>query len=167
MTKTYDELRNRLATIHDLQMAQSILGWDQHTKMPPKGGELRAEQLSTLDRFTHELFIDDEIGRLLDELRDYEESAGYDSDEASLIRITRRDYDKAKRVPAGAARRDDTNRRERAAGLDRGAREVGLLDLPAPSEEERRAHAPLHRLLRRHGLSSPPTTSCSTTSTRA
>ena len=100
MTQKYDELRNRLATIHDLRMAQAILGWDQHTKMPPKGAELRAEQLSTLDRFTHELFIDDEIGRLLDELSDYEESAGYDSDEASLIRIARRDYDKAKRVPA-------------------------------------------------------------------
>ena len=63
MTQKYDELRNRLATIHDLRMAQAILGWDQHTKMPPKGAELRAEQLSTLDRFTHELFIDDEIGR--------------------------------------------------------------------------------------------------------
>ena len=99
MTQTYEELKNRLATIHDLRMAQAILGWDQHTKMPPRGAELRAEQLSTLDRFTHELFIDDEIGRLLDELRDYEESAGHDSDEASLIRVTRRDYEKAKRVP--------------------------------------------------------------------
>ncbi len=100
MTQTYEELKNRLATIHDLRMAQAILGWDQHTKMPPRGAELRAEQLSTLDRFTHELFIDDEIGRLLDDLRGYEESAGYDSDEASLIRIARRDYEKAKRVPA-------------------------------------------------------------------
>ena len=100
MTQTYDELKNRLATIHDLRMAQAILGWDQHTKMPPRGAELRAEQLSTLDGFTHELFIDEEIGRLLDDLRDYEENAGYDSDEASLIRVARRDYEKAKRVPA-------------------------------------------------------------------
>ena len=100
MSKTYEELKNRLASIHDLHMARSILGWDQHTKMPPRGGEVRAEQLGTLDRFSHELFIDDEIGRLLEELRDYEEQAGYDSLEASLIRITRRDYEKAKRVPA-------------------------------------------------------------------
>ena len=63
MTKTYEELKSRLASIHDLHMARSILGWDQHTKMPPKGGEVRAEQLGTLDRFSHELFIDDEIGR--------------------------------------------------------------------------------------------------------
>src|SRR5580765_4077872 len=81
-------------------MARAILGWDQHTKMPPGGSEVRAEQLGTLDKFSHELFIDDEIGRLLDELRDYEASAGHDSDEGSLIRIARREYEKAKRVPA-------------------------------------------------------------------
>ena len=91
MTTTYEELKTRLASIHDLQMARSILGWDQHTKMPPRGGEVRAEQLGTLDRFSHELFIDDEIGRLLEELRPFEEQAGPDSLEGSLIRITRRD----------------------------------------------------------------------------
>jgi carboxypeptidase Taq len=98
VSKTYEELKSRLASIHDLHMARSILGWDQHTKMPPRGGEVRAEQLGTLDRFSHELFIDDEIGRLLEELRDYEEEVGPDSLEGSLIRITRRDYEKAKRV---------------------------------------------------------------------
>ena len=100
MTKTYEELKARLASIHDLHMARSILGWDQHTKMPPRGGEVRAEQLGTLDRFSHELFLDDDIGRLLEELRDYEEEVGRDSLEGSLIRITRRDYEKAKRVPS-------------------------------------------------------------------
>ena len=99
VTKTYEELKTRLSAIHDLHMARAILGWDQHTKMPPKGGEVRAEQLGTLDRFSHELFIDDEIGQLLEDVRDYEEKAGYDSNDGSLIRITRRDYEKAKRVP--------------------------------------------------------------------
>jgi carboxypeptidase Taq len=100
LEKTYEELRTRLAAIHDLRMARAILGWDQHTKMPPKAGPLRAEQLGTLDRFSHELFIDDEIGKLLDDVRGYEESLDSNSDEASLIRITRRDYEKAKRVPS-------------------------------------------------------------------
>ena len=96
----YEELKTRMAGIHDLRMAQAILGWDQHTKMPPKAGELRAEQLSTIDRFSHELFIDDEIGALLEELRPYEEGLDSDSDEARLIRVTRHDYEKAKRVPS-------------------------------------------------------------------
>jgi carboxypeptidase Taq len=95
----YDELIRRLAEIHDVRMGRAILSWDQHTKMPAKGGEARAEQLSTLDRIAHELFVADEVGELLEELRPYEESLDYDSDEASLLRITRRDYEKARRIP--------------------------------------------------------------------
>ncbi len=44
----YVELKSRLAEIHDLTKAQMILGWDQQTKMPPKGAAVRAEQLATL-----------------------------------------------------------------------------------------------------------------------
>ncbi len=99
VTEKYQELKTRLAAIHDLNMARAILGWDQHTMMPPKAGPLRAEQLGTIDRFAHELFIDDEIGRLLEDARDYEESLDPDSDDARLIRVTRRDYEKARRLP--------------------------------------------------------------------
>jgi carboxypeptidase Taq len=99
VSEQYQELIRKLAEIHDVRMARSILSWDQHTKMPPKGGEVRAEQLGTLDRIAHELFIADEIGELLEGLRQYEEGLSYDSDEASLIRVTRRDYEKARRVP--------------------------------------------------------------------
>jgi carboxypeptidase Taq len=99
VTEKFEELKTRLAAIHDLHMARAILGWDQHTMMPPKAGPLRAEQLGTLDAFSHDLFIDDEIGKLLEDVRGYEESLDPDSDDASLIRVTRRDYEKAKRVP--------------------------------------------------------------------
>src|SRR4029453_9586038 len=54
---------------------------------------------STVSRFAQERFIDGEVGRLLEELRDLEESSDYDSFEASLIRVTRRQYEKATRVP--------------------------------------------------------------------
>ena len=100
MTKTYAELKTRLASIHDLRMARAILGWDQHTKMPPKAGEIRAEQLGTLDHLSHELFISDDIGELLEKVGSEEEGLDPDSIEASLIRVTRRDYEKAKRVPS-------------------------------------------------------------------
>ena len=98
MKDRYEELTKKLAAIHDVHMARSILSWDQHTKMPPKAGDVRAEQLGTLDRIAHELFIDDDMGALLEELRPYEESHEFESDEASLLRVTRREYAKAKRV---------------------------------------------------------------------
>ncbi len=68
--------------------------------MPSKGAVVRAEQLATLGRVAHEKFVSPEIVRLLDELRPYEESLPYESDEASLIRVTRRDYEKESRVSA-------------------------------------------------------------------
>jgi carboxypeptidase Taq len=39
------------------------------------------------------------IGRLLDELEPWAEQLPYDSDEASLVRVTRREYERALKVP--------------------------------------------------------------------
>ena len=93
------DLKTRLAEIIDLRRAEAILSWDQHVMMPPGGAAARAEQLATLDRVSHEMFVSDEIGGLIEDLRSYEEGLDYESDDASLIRRTRRDYGKASRVP--------------------------------------------------------------------
>src|SRR4051794_39009312 len=95
----YDELRNRLGQVWDLSKAGALLGWDQQTQMPPAGNDVRAEQLATVSGLAHRLFVADEIGRLLDELRPWEEGLDPDSDEASLLRVTRRDWEKARRIP--------------------------------------------------------------------
>jgi len=95
----YTELKTRLAEIQDLRSAGHILGWDEQVMMPPRGARIRAEQLATIERIAHEKFISDEIGRLLDELQGESEELPYDSDEASLVRVTRRDWEKARRVP--------------------------------------------------------------------
>ena len=93
-------LRERLAEVSDLQRSAGVLGWDQRVMMPPLGTDARANALTTLGRIAHERFVDDEIGRLLERLRPYEESLEYDSDDASLIRVTRRDWEKQRRVPS-------------------------------------------------------------------
>jgi carboxypeptidase Taq len=92
-------LKTRLLEINDLESAGSVLSWDQETYMPPGGATARARQLGTLSRLAHEKLIDPAIGKLLVELRPYEESLPYDSDEASLIRVTRREYERAVKVP--------------------------------------------------------------------
>ena len=99
MDAALGELKERVGEIADLDRASALLAWDQQVKMPPGGGEVRAEQLATLARLSHEALTSDEMGRLLDRLAPFAESQPYDSDEASLIRIMRRDYDKARRVP--------------------------------------------------------------------
>src|SRR6187455_2626851 len=93
-------LRERLAEISDLSRAAGVLGWEQRVSMPPLGTESRAESLATLGRIIHDRFTDPEIGRLLERLEPLEQSLPYDSDDASLIRVTRRDWEKARRVPS-------------------------------------------------------------------
>lgn len=90
----------KLSEIADLNKVAGVLGWDQQVMMPPKGAAARAEQMATIGRIAHEKFTSDEMGTLLEELRPYEESLPYESDEASLIRVARKDYQKSVRVPA-------------------------------------------------------------------
>jgi len=93
------ELRRRLGEIHDLEKAAGLLSWDEETKMPPGGAEARAEARATLNRIAHELQVGPELGGLLEELRTFEEAHDFESFEASLVRVARRDYAKASRVP--------------------------------------------------------------------
>jgi carboxypeptidase Taq len=95
-----EELRARLAEIYDLRAASALLTWDQSTYMPPGGSEARARQIALLERLAHEKLTDPALGRLLEDLQPYAESLPYGSDEAGLIRVTRRDYERATRVPA-------------------------------------------------------------------
>jgi carboxypeptidase Taq len=94
------ELKTRLAEIDDLESAAGVLRWDQNTYMPSGGAPARGRQIATLQRLAHERSTDTALGKLLDDLQPYEERLPYDSDEASLIRIARRDYERAVKVPS-------------------------------------------------------------------
>lgn len=100
MEAKLQELKTRLIERGDIESAAGLLVWDQTTYMPPGGASTRARQIATLKRLAHEKFTDPAIGKLLETLRPYEESLPYDSDEASLIRVTRREYVKAINQPA-------------------------------------------------------------------
>jgi carboxypeptidase Taq len=67
MTK-YEEYREKMKKVADVQFASALLNWDQETYMPPKGARFRAQQLSTLAGISHELATAPELGKLLDEL---------------------------------------------------------------------------------------------------
>jgi carboxypeptidase Taq len=100
MESKYNDLKNRLLEINDLHSVNAVLGWDQATYMPPGGATARARQMATVGRLAHEKFTDRAIGNLLDDLLPYAESLPYESDEAGLLRLVRREYDQAVRVPA-------------------------------------------------------------------
>jgi len=93
------ELKQRLQIISDLHGARAVLSWDQQTYMPPGGAAARGRQLALLSGLEHGRITDPEIGRLLDALTPWAETQDSDSDAAALIRVARRDYDRAARVP--------------------------------------------------------------------
>lgn len=100
MKEQLTELKTKLAEVDDLSKAASILGWDQQAYMPPGGAPARASQLATLSRLAHEKFTDERVGRLLYELSKATRDLPYDDDTASLVRVLKRDYEKAARLPS-------------------------------------------------------------------
>jgi len=95
-----ERLKSKLAEVSDLKRAAAVLGWDQQTYMPPGGAAARSEQLATLERLSHEMFTSTEVGELLVAAGDEVSQLAYDSDEVSLVRVSRRDYEKARKIPS-------------------------------------------------------------------
>ncbi|HWJ33113.1 MAG TPA: carboxypeptidase M32 [Gaiellaceae bacterium] len=89
-----DRLKAILAEIADLKHAESIADWDSRVSMPSEGAAARAEMLATLTRFIHERLVSDEVGALLDEVGDVDDEV-----DAAVVRVTRREWERARRVP--------------------------------------------------------------------
>ena len=100
MAKTSEDklqkLKERLATISDLDAVSLNLAWDQQTYMPEGGVRGRSEQLATLARLSHEMFVSEETGELLDSLQNLPP----DTDDGAIVRVARRDYEKSTKLPA-------------------------------------------------------------------
>jgi carboxypeptidase Taq len=103
------ELKGRLLEISDLEAVGSVLGWDHATYMPEGGATARARQSAMLSRLRHERSVDPALGKLLDDLMPYAEGLAPDSDEARLIRVARRDFERAIKLSADYVARASAN----------------------------------------------------------
>ncbi len=68
--------------------------------MPKGAAGARAHQIATLRQLAHEQFTSDEVGDLLREAQVALNGADPLDDDASLIRVTIKDYEKAQKLPA-------------------------------------------------------------------
>jgi len=100
MEQRLQHLRNILAEIHDLDAAASALSWDQQTYMPPGGAQGRGQVRGTLQRLSHDKFVSEEMGELLEQLEPYAARLNPDSDEARIILDAARLFRKQARVPS-------------------------------------------------------------------
>ena len=111
MASAIEQLRKRLAEIHDLGRAAALLAWDERTMMPPAAGPTRSQQQGSMAAVRHRMFVDDEIGELIEAARaEVGEAAGAEvgespggaaeeTDDQALVRIVARDWRKARLVP--------------------------------------------------------------------
>jgi carboxypeptidase Taq len=100
MEKELIKLKEHLRQVKALGAVSELLGWDQTTYMPPGGALARGRQMAVVARLRHEKLTDPELGRLLDQLERQSDDLPYESDDAALIRVARRDFEKATRIPA-------------------------------------------------------------------
>ena len=96
----YRELADRFKEYRLLDSIGSIVGWDQHTYMPPKGANHRAEQMGYLAKLGHEKLTSPRIGELLGQVEGSSLVKTADSVEAVNVRDIRRTYDRAVKMPA-------------------------------------------------------------------
>ena len=100
---TLARLKDRLATIADLDAATALLGWDQHTYMPRGGLEARVRQMATLQSMSHEWLSATETQELVATLE--ARADRLEPLDARLVQVARRDLDQARRLPAELVKR--------------------------------------------------------------
>jgi carboxypeptidase Taq len=99
MGEQFVALKARLSEINNVYRALALLGWDQHTKMPPRGAAARAEGMATLTTIAHSMFVSEETGDLLRGAAEEVKDQPYESDDASFVRVAQRDYDLQTKLP--------------------------------------------------------------------
>ncbi len=85
--------------IHDLGATQSLLGWDLETMMPAKGAPLRAKQLATLAKLSHNLMTSPDMQEHLKTLRQPSIYDRLDTMSQALVREVGIVFDKSAKTP--------------------------------------------------------------------
>lgn len=93
----FDELMAFQRETEALGQIAGRLGWDQETVMPPGAAEQRAEEMGALESVLHARRTDPRIGDWLAEARPGDEAG------AAQLRLIRRSYERARKVPAPLA----------------------------------------------------------------
>jgi carboxypeptidase Taq len=100
-TPAYDALTRTYARLHRLGHLQSLAGWDQAAKMPPKGNAARAAALTEMAALLHRMRTD---AKLADHIARAEQEALSELQRANLREI-RRDWQRANALPESLVQR--------------------------------------------------------------
>ena len=79
--------------------AGSILHWDMETKMPPRGVELKSQQLAFIQKIAHKILTSPKVGKLLDTVEREADLYGFDHVAKRNIYLIRKAYEEATKLP--------------------------------------------------------------------
>lgn len=96
----YLQLLERVHELDDLNKAAALMSWDREVNMPRGGAAERIAQMTTLSSLSHRMATSDEMGEAIERAAAELDGAAYDSDEAALIRLLRRNYADARKLPS-------------------------------------------------------------------
>ena len=100
-TPAYDTLTHTYARLHRLGHLQSLAGWDQAAKMPPKGNAARAAALAEMAALLHRMRTDPALAEAIARA---EQEALSELQRANLREI-RRDWQRANALPESLVQR--------------------------------------------------------------
>lgn len=93
------ELVGLAQQIEDVKAISALAEWDQNTEMPEGAGEVRGNQMATIQGVLHEFRTNPRLGKLLGELEPRASKPDYTDADRALVREMRRDYDQAVKLP--------------------------------------------------------------------
>jgi carboxypeptidase Taq len=99
LDSAYASLCDHARETAKLASIMGLLEWDERTKMPPAGGEYRAEQIAYLAGEIHKRQTAPQLGEWLAQLADSPMAAERHSETATVIRQLRRQFEKKTRLP--------------------------------------------------------------------
>jgi len=79
--------------------ASSILYWDMETKMPPRGVELKSQQLAFLQKISHQMLTSPESDKVLKAIESHKDYDGLSQVEKRNVYLARKMYDEATKLP--------------------------------------------------------------------
>ena len=100
MKESLTALKKRLASMTDINLASSILNWDQATMLPDAGAEQRGRQMATLTKLSHEILTSKETGDLIKALESWADQESPDNMDAAFVREARRQRNLEAKVPS-------------------------------------------------------------------
>lgn len=96
MSDAWRRLLPKIEELAHLRSAAALLSWDQAVLMPPRGAAARAGTLAAIETIAHERLTHPAVGELLQDLAS---DSTLDEAQAASVRVLKREYSKAIRLP--------------------------------------------------------------------